>query len=221
MSQQILCVRRTTFAEALGGIPLGLTTDEPALRLFQDVVAAAGEFRPRPALEEDPTFLQVIVQGMVVKEGAVLALFRKVRESEPGRFVETRHNAKVALSSGGHVEPVEAGAGDVLRAALIRELQEELVCDPSVDVRRIRPLGLVCTASPNAELFHRVHIGFVSLVPVAGSVRLPDDGDEFDRLEFATADALRALLPRMEGWGRILAAAILDGRLMPAVLAQP
>lgn len=208
-----MCVRRTTFEERLGGIPLGLTVDADTLTAFQEVVRSAGEFRPRPALEKDPTYLQVIVQGLVTDGTSVLALFRKSRKPQTGRFVETRHNAQIALSSGGHVEPVEARSGDVLRAALERELSEELIFTPVPPRSALLPLGLVCNAAPDASLFHRVHIGVVFLVSVPGAVRLPEGSDEFEHIELAGRDRLQKLLPRMEGWGRILADAILGGRL--------
>ena len=213
MEQQVLCVRRATLQERLGGIPLGLTVDQEALTAFQEAVRSTGEFRPRPALEEDPTYLQVIVQGLVTDGASVLALFRKSREPQTDRFVETRHNAKIALSSGGHVEPVEANSGDVLRAALERELSEELVFTPVPPRSALLPLGLVCNAAPDASLFHRVHMGMVFLVPVPGAVHLPEGSNEFEHVELAGRDRLRELLPRMEEWGQILADAILDGRL--------
>ena len=213
-AQLILCVPRTLLEERLGTIPLGFTTHPDTLTAFQRTVQNHGEFRPRPELEEDPEYLQVIVQGIVTNGDGVLALFRRSREQGADRFVETRHNAKVALSVGGHVEPVEARADDVLRSALHRELLEEILCDPPVDILQVTPLGLVCNAAPDAPLFHRVHIGFVSLVPVSGTVRLPEGSDEFDHLEFTAPDRLRELLPRMEGWGQILATALLEGQLV-------
>lgn len=213
MEQQVLCVRRAILEERLGSVPLGLTVDENILAAFHDTVRAAGEFRSRPVLEEDPQYLQVIVEGLVTDGASVLALFRRSREQQADRFVETRHNAKVALFSGGHVEPGESGERDVLRAALERELHEELVLDPAPHRSALRPLGIVCNAAPDEALFHRVHIGAVYWVPITGTVQLPDRSDEFDQVEFAGHDRLRELLPRMEGWGQILAHAILDGRL--------
>lgn len=213
-AQRILCVPRTLLEERLGAIPLGFTTHPDMLTAFQRAVRDHGEFRPRPELEEDPAYLQVIVQGIVTNGDGVLALFRRSRRQHGERFVETRHNAKVALSAGGHVEPTEAKEDDVLRAALQRELLEEIICDPPVDIRRIAPLGLVCNAASDAPLFQRVHIGLVFQVPVSGTVRLPQDSDEFDHLEFASLDRLRALWPRMEGWGQMLATAILERTLV-------
>lgn len=213
MEQQVLCVRRATLEERLGEIPLGLTVDAKTLTAFHDTVRAAGEFRSRPALEEDPGYLQVIVQGLVTDGASVLALFRKSREQQTDRFVETRHNAKIALSAGGHVEPGESEDRDVLRAALERELSEELVLAPVPPRSAFLPIGLVCNAAPDESLFHRVHIGAVFRVPVAGKIRLPEGSDEFDTVELAGRERLRELLPRMEGWGQILARAILDGKL--------
>lgn len=212
--QTILCVRRSTLEERLGGIPLGLTTGAHLMERFREAVRDLGEWRPRPALEEDPAFLQVVVQGLVTRGTDVVCLFRTVRGQKPGEFVETRHNAKVALSAGGHVEPVEAGAADVLHAALLRELDEELVFRPHPNPTEIVPLGLLCKAAPDALLFDRVHIGMVYHVPVPGSVVLPSGSTEFTHIEFAGVARLRELFPRMEGWGQLLTAAMLERSLV-------
>lgn len=209
--QRILCVRRDLLAAALEGIPLGFTTNADLLSRFLTAVRAHGEFGARPVLEEDSTFLQIIVQGLVTRGAETLALFRRARTGRADRFVETRHNTKIALCAGGHVEPVEANAGDILSAALLRELTEELVVDPPPAAEAIRHLGLVCNAAQDAPLFHRVHIGIVFHIPVTGSVRLPAGSDEFERVEFCGSERLRELFPRLEGWGQLLAAVLLSG----------
>lgn len=211
MAQDILCVRRGVLEDVLGGIPLGFTTDLALLDRLSAAVREHGEWRPRPVLEEDSTFLQIVVQGLVTRGSETLALFRRARTGRADHFVETRHNTKIALCAGGHVEPVEANAGDILSAALLRELAEELVVDPPPAAEAIRHLGLVCNAAPDAPLFHRVHIGIVFHIPVTGSVRLPAGSDEFERVEFCGSERLRELFPRLEGWGQLLAAAMLDG----------
>lgn len=216
--QRILCVRRAVLEERLHGIPLGFTANRERVAALQGAVREKGEFRFRPPAEEDPTYLQVIVQGLVTDGRSVLALFRKSRRQGMGRFVETRHNAKIALSAGGHVEPVETDASDILRSALKRELSEELVFEVPPSRSVLAPIGIVCNAAPDAPLFHRVHIGLVYRVPILGEVRLPDGSDEFDTIELAGLDRLRELTPRMEGWGQILADAILQGQL---ALASP
>lgn len=215
MAQEILCVRRAPLEARLEGqIPLGFTTDVRSFATIEQAVREIGEVRPRPALEEDPAFLQIIVQGLVTRDGSPLALFRAVRAARGDQFVETRHNAKIALSAGGHVELVEAGASDVLRAALQRELKEELVFERPPDAQTIEPLGIVCNASLDESLFNRVHIGLVFLVPTTGGVTLPPASDEFTHLEFADMRRLQELSPRMEGWGQLLSRAILDGTLV-------
>lgn len=211
--QRILCLRRTALEERIGAVPLGFTTDVRVVDGLRATARATGEFRPRPALEEDPTFLQVIVQGLVANGREVLALFRASREQTAGRFVETRHNDKVALSAGGHVERAEVGEDDPLTAALLRELAEELVFAEPPAPADLRPVGVLCRASPDAEMFQRVHIGLVFHVPTTGAVSLPPGSDEFTGVEFAGSGRLRELYPRMEGWGQLLADALLTERL--------
>ncbi len=211
--QHILCVRRETLERRLGRVPIGFVTDAPVLSAFRAVVRENGEFLPRPALEEDPAYLQVIVQGLITNNREVLALFRRSRSLEAGRFVETRHSGKVALASGGHVEPVEAGADDILAAALRRELDEELHFDVPLRGSDITPLGIICNAVPEAPLFQRVHIGMVYLVVARGLLHLPEKSDEFDAIEFCSLERLQHLVPRMEEWGQRLASAILERQL--------
>lgn len=213
--QEILCVRRSLLEERLNGlIPLGFTPDPTLVSALERAGNEIGEFRPRPVLEEDPTFFQLVVQGLVTREGKPLALFRAVREARSDQFVETRHNAKVSLSAGGHVEPVEAAAKNVLQSALLRELHEELVFTRPPQPADITPLGIICNAAPDAPLFHRVHIGVLYHVPISSDVSLPSASDEFDYIEFLNADGLRVYLPRMEEWGKLLAAAVLSGTLV-------
>ena len=218
-AQRVLCIRRRTLEGELGRIPLGLSREPWQISALGTAVVRHGEFLPRPALEEDPRYLQIIVQGLVTDGQGVLALFRKSRAPAAGRFVETRHNGQVALSAGGHVEPLEVSTPDMLRAALQRELAEELVFVVPPPLSSVEPWGIVCTAAADAPLFHRVHLGLVYRVPVSGEIRLPDDSTEFDNLEMADLDRLRTLLPRMEGWGQILAQALLAGQFTLASLA--
>lgn len=216
--QRILCMRRDALEASLGGIPLGFTNDPAVISGLQTAARWWGKFRLRSELEEDPAYLQVIVQGLVTREGKYLALFRSVREQRNDRFVETRLNAKVALSAGGHVEPIEAASGDMLHAALLRELSEELVFETPPAPSAIVPCGVVCQAAPGASLLDRVHIGLVFRVPVTRGVSLPSGSDEFDRVEFVGPERLRELSPRMEGWGQLLAEAILAERVpLPSV----
>lgn len=210
-------MRRDTLAARLGEIPLGFRPEPSLIAAFLESVRDLGEFRPRPALEEDPTFLQLIVQGLVTKGGSVLALHRRSRESCEDRFVETRHNGLVALTAGGHVEQGEGSDADDLRSALFRELSEELVFAHPPHPRAVRPLGIICNGGPDAPLFHRVHIGLVFHVPVSRGVSLPPTSDEFEALEFAAPQRLRELFPRLEGWGQLLTEVITAGALRLSV----
>lgn len=214
ITQDILCLSRTSLAERLGGIPLGVATDALLLQKFRAAVQELGEFRPRAALEEDPAFLQVIVQGLVTRGGMPLALFRATREQRQDQFVETRLNARIALAAGGHVEPVEAHADDALCAAMLRELTEELTFEAPPLPASLTPCGIICAAAPAAAMLDRVHIGFVYHAPTTGAVSLPAGSDEFVHLEFLNAARLRELYPRMEGWGQLLTTAILEGQLV-------
>lgn len=218
--QNILCVRRATLEHRLGDIAHGLTTDPELLAAFRDIVRTSGEWRARPALEDDPTFLQIIVQALITNGTDVLALFRTPPERRRGETYIEKRNKQVALTAGGHVEFLEAGADDILAVALQRELSEEVTFAVSPAWDAIRPVGLICTATPAAPMFQRVHIGAVWRVVTAGDVRLPKGSDEFEKAEFVSPERLRALTPQMEEWAQLLAQAVIDGRLPLAEMRQ-
>lgn len=209
--QRILCVRRAVLERDLARpLPAGLTADRAFFERTTGCVRACGEFLPRPDVEEDPAYLQPIVYGVVTDGRRVLALQRTERDGAAPRYVETRHNRLMGLACGGHVEPHDDIADPMFFwRAMIRELSEELVFDPPLAPRRdVTPVGILFLEE---TAFDRVHLGIIYRVRVRGRVRLPRRRDEYDSARLLRPDALSPSRDRMEGWGRVLADAILAG----------
>jgi predicted NUDIX family phosphoesterase len=153
---------------------------------FLAVVAAHGRFEPRPAMESDPSFKQIIPY-LVLRDGERYFLMRRTRAGGDVRL----HDAW-SIGVGGHVNP---GDGD-LAGGLLREWTEELVAD---FVPEFRLVGLLNDDTTDVG---RVHLGAVYLAEAGGrSVAIR----ETDKLSgaFASPAQVEEVADRLETWSRL------------------
>ena len=153
-------------------------------------------FRPRPAVEEDPTFKQLIPYLIIHHEhGGEIQLFCYVRGSGQG---ESRLHSKWSIGVGGHIsqEDAEMPSGDAYREGLKRELREELVVDTDFDEECV---GLI---NDDESEVGRVHLGVVHRLTVkTQAVRARED--ELEESGFRSLHELHENIDRMETWSRI------------------
>lgn len=170
--------------------------------LFGDLLEKAF-FMDRAAAETDPAFLQLIPYCALTRPGRVFAYQRTKQAGE------ARLRGNWSFGVGGHVNPVDAEAGEhPYSAALKRELKEEVGLDftppddmPDFGVHDFAPmLGLIY--DPSNEV-GRVHLGVVHRVSVA-------EGDTLTFADPALADGKwweGGLAPHpLESWSAILLA---------------
>jgi len=151
------------------------------------VIATAGRFEPRAAMEADPRFKQVIPY-LVLRDRGRYFLMRRTRAGGDARLHDL-----FSIGVGGHLNP-----GDVdLRGGLRREWTEELAAD---FVPRFRFLGLLNDDTTDVG---RVHLGIVYVAEAAGR---PVAVRETDKLEgrFVPPAELSAVYDRMETWSRLV-----------------
>jgi predicted NUDIX family phosphoesterase len=153
---------------------------------FLAVVAAHGRFEPRPAMESDPSFKQIIPY-LVLRDGERYFLMRRTRAGGDMRL----HDAW-SIGVGGHVNP---GDGD-LAGGLLREWTEELVAD---FVPEFRLVGLLNDDTTDVG---RVHLGAVYLAEAGGR---PVAIRETDKLSgaFASPAQVEEVADRLETWSRL------------------
>jgi predicted NUDIX family phosphoesterase len=153
---------------------------------FLAVVAAHGRFEPRPAMESDPSFKQIIPY-LVLRDGERYFLMRRTRAGGDARL----HDAW-SIGVGGHVNP---GDGD-LAGGLLREWTEELVAD---FVPEFRLVGLLNDDTTDVG---RVHLGAVYLAEAGGR---PVAIRETDKLSgaFASPAQVEEVADRLETWSRL------------------
>jgi len=157
---------------------------------YEERVRRFGEFRPRAAVEDDPSLKQIIPYLIIRHRDRVFLFQRSARSGE------RRLRGLYSIGVGGHITSADAaGAPDLLVAGMARELHEELVIAGGW---RARPVGVL---NEEDTAVSRVHFGVVYVVETDdAAVRVREE----DRLRgrLATAGEVRAARSHLESWSR-------------------
>lgn len=151
------------------------------------------QFLPRPAMEEDPSYKQIIPY-VLFRCGD--SFFRYTRGKSQG---EARLHAKQSIGVGGHVDEADADGRATLDAyelALRRELDEEVAIASPGTLRRI---GLI---NDDSTPVGTVHLGVVHLYELERpEVAAREDG--LAEARFVSIEELRQGFERLETWSQI------------------
>ena len=153
-------------------------------------------FRPRAAVETEPSFKQLIPY-VVLRHGD--RLFHYTRGAGAG---EARLRALRSVGVGGHITAEDAaGAADPYRGGMLRELAEEVEIDSSYTER---VLGLVYDPStPVGE----VHVGVLHVLTLARPAVRPREAD-IAAAGFAPLAELWADRTAFESWSQFVLAVL-------------
>ena len=186
MSESILVVRREYLAPHLTE-DFGLITE--GVEEIVRVIEAHHEFRPRPEMETDPAYKQIIPYVLVTR-GAEAFVMQRLKKGG-----EQRLHGLLSLGVGGHINPVDEAEGSALTAGLRREVDEEVAMERAVS---LTPLGVI---NNDRDEVGRVHLGFLFRLEAEGAVTVR----ETEKLSgsFMPIAALPALRDKMEGWSQI------------------
>lgn len=181
--EQVLVVARAQVPDRAAWHGLRTTGLEP----FLATVATHARFAPRPEMEVDPAWKQLIPY-LVLRDGPRYFLMHRTQAGADARLHD-----RWSIGVGGHCNPGDAG----LLGGLRREWREELDADfePVFE-----PVALL---NDDTTEVGAVHLGVVYLADAAGravAVR------ETHKLEgaFASPDEIRAVADRLETWSRII-----------------
>ena len=154
---------------------------------FLATIERHGRFEPRPTMEADPGFKQIIPY-LVLRDGDRYFLMRRTRAGG-----DVRLHDRWSIGVGGHLNPGD----EDLDGGLRREWSEELVADFVPDFRFVGLLNDDTT--PVGE----VHLGAVF---VADALGRPVSIRETDKLSgaFATPAEVAAVAPDLETWSRLV-----------------
>jgi predicted NUDIX family phosphoesterase len=144
-AEQVLCVRREDIFP--DGAWHGFITE--GLDRYQSVIREKHFFMPRPAVEDDPSYQQIIPY-VVFHHGDRYFLTHRLRAS-----AERRLRRQYSLGVGGHINPGDLGGGDPIVDGMRREWEEEVIYEGRFNARL---LGLLNDESAPVS---KVHLGVV------------------------------------------------------------
>ena len=190
-NETILVVKRRDLIGEVGW--QGLKTEN--LEVFLSRINDHKEFLPRPAMEEDPSYKQIIPYLIFECDGKYFLMERKKKASE------TRLASKFSLGIGGHIRHDDMETDSIFDWSR-REFYEEVSYEGELE---IEPLGIL---NDDSNEVGRVHIGFVFLLK--GNSDKISIKDEHADGTLLTIDELKSFYDRMENWSKIVFDAILQ-----------
>ena len=159
-------------------------------------------FRPRPAMEHDPTFKQLIPYVVFLHCDAAgrRSVFQYTRGSGQG---EGRLHRKRSVGIGGHISAVDAaqapgtpGRGNPYQEGMRRELDEEVSIETPYAPRCV---GLI---NDDATEVGRVHLGVVHVFDVERPAVQPRESEIID-CGFRPVEEILADMEGFESWSQI------------------
>ena len=152
-------------------------------------------YRPRPEMEKDPSFKQLIPYVIFrhrAADGSV-SLFCYTRGKGQG---ESRLHAKRSVGIGGHISSDDASCQNPYEEGMRRELLEEVKIDTTYEAKLV---GLI-----NDDLTEvgKVHLGVVHIFDVAEPLVTPRE-DDICETGFVPLTQIMADTSRFETWSQI------------------
>jgi len=157
------------------------------------------KYMERSLVEEDPTYKQPISYAIIVNRN-LKQIFAYQRSSKDSNYPEKRLQGKWSWGIGGHIEKFDVKNGNPLYASMLRELQEEVYIDGSVNPIM---LGYINDDSNDVG---KVHFGVLYVVETDSRIVRPKD-PEIDNGKLRTFEELEKICCssnyRVEEWSRI------------------
>jgi predicted NUDIX family phosphoesterase len=155
-------------------------------------------FRPRPEMEHDPSFKQLIPYVIFrhCDTHGRQSVFQYTRGSGQG---EVRLHRKRSVGIGGHISAVDVGAdgsGDPYQEGMRRELEEEVSIDTPYTARCV---GLI---NDDISEVGRVHLGVVHIFDVERPAVHPRES-EIIECGFRPVEEILADMEVFETWSQI------------------
>ena len=155
------------------------------------------EFLPRPDMERDPSYRQIIPYVAVTRGDEIFATRRLNKGGEE------RLHGRLSIGVGGHIERADDETREgILMRALEREVSEEIEVERVVS---LTPLGVI---NEEGDEVSRVHLGFLFRMEVAGEVRVRET-EKLAGLWLRIKD-LPAFSDELEGWSRVATDALCE-----------
>ena len=162
-------------------------------------------YKPRGAMEEDPSFKQLIpyVLFRYRNTNGDESLFSYLRGGSSG---EARLKSKRSVGVGGHISTLDhvdelSGADDVYRRGLERELEEEVAIDSAYQESQV---GLI---NDDETPVGKVHLGVVHIFDLEAPKVSPREESLADA-QFLPVEQVLESLDQYESWSEIAVRAL-------------
>ncbi|MGH7777845.1 MAG: NUDIX domain-containing protein [Candidatus Dormibacterales bacterium] len=164
---------------------------DQSLGRVEDVIRRRSFFLPRKAVEDDPSYQQIIPY-VVFRHSDRYLLTRRLKASS-----ERRLRQLYSLGVGGHINPGDLVNGDPITDGLRREWEEEVSYEGEFNAAM---LGLI---NDDSSPVSKVHLGVVFLVE-GDSPQVSIRETEKLSGEMLTLDQMRMHYLEMESWSQIV-----------------
>ena len=172
-------------------------TDDVEKYLDRLLDAKNTSYRPRPDMEEDPSFKQLIPYVIFrhTDDDGTVRILHYARGSGGG---ESRLHAKLSIGIGGHISSTDAETSTAhpYQSGMQRELAEEIQIDTAYT------MALVGLINDDDTEVGKVHLGIVHLCDVE-SMAIQSNEIEIEDTSFLTLSELESNLDRFETWSQI------------------
>jgi len=191
--EDILVVPRAVLeAQGLIGVVPGLhSLDDAASAHVQELVEREGLFLPRPAMEVDEAYKQIIPYMVLVRGDEIFVMARSARAGE------SRLASKITIGIGGHVRQ-EDMQDDGLVGWGMREFVEEVAL--AGGLARVKIIGLL---NDDSDAVGRVHLGVVFVLTAKDDAEATI-ASELAWGRFMSREEAQAQRENMESWSRIV-----------------
>ena len=163
---------------------------------YLSLIQAHKEFHPRPDMEMDPVYKQIIPY-MVFKHGDRYFLMQR-----SGKASETRLQSQYTFGIGGHVRAEDLQEGSTLFDWARREFHEEVTYNGNLT---ITSLGML---NDDSNEVGKVHIGLVLLLE--GDSDQINVREELQGGELLSLEECAAYADHMETWSRFIFDALIS-----------
>ena len=189
-NENILVIKRNTLfpTAAFQGL-------QPIKDSFFDLVEQEKEFLPRPAMEEDPLYKQIIPYLIFKFQDRYFLMQRKSTSSEQ------RLKNKYSLGIGGHMRQEDMQQAKTIFDWAHREFQEEIDYQGTFT---IKTLGML---NDDSNPVGQVHVGLVLLLE--GDSDAIKVRSELKSGQLLTVQELQTYYADLESWSQIIFDAIL------------
>ncbi len=192
--EEVLVIPRALFEQI--GLVQGLRVEKAKEALEKFLEPGQNQFMRRSLAEDDPAFKQLIPYAIFRHAGRILQYTRGKGGGE------ARLHAKRSIGIGGHINPLDASAGDIsmdhaaYERALRREIAEEL------EIRQPYTHRVAALLNDDETDVGRVHLGVVHMIDLESAEIKAKETDILD-LAFEAPDELRKNREHFETWSQI------------------